>query len=91
MISGNDRFCWGQKMSLGGNRLDHGRTLATEDETSLHVIDEWLRLENETTNPGFLLPDRTAVVTWCENHSGAVILSANVILWTPLIWVMCRG
>ena len=78
-------------MSLSCNRLEDTRAVAIEDEDVLHLMEDWLRLENEHTNPGFMLPSRDAVVAWCEDHPGTIVLSANALLWTPLIWAMCNG
>ena len=79
-------------MSFEANGLDEYQALATEaDDAAFRVMEEWLRLENENTDPGFLLPGRASVVEFCETHATAIVFSANLLLWSPLIWVLCRG
>lgn len=78
-------------MSLSCNRLKEHPAVAIEDENVLQLMEDWLRLENEHTDPGFILPSRATVVAWCEDHPGTIVLSANALLWTPLIWAMCNG
>ncbi len=76
-------------MSFAGNRLEEGQAL--ESETSYQLLDEWLRIENEHAHPGFMLPSRAHVVAWCEKHPGTIVLSANALLWGPLLWAMYTG
>lgn len=76
-------------MSLSSNRLEEDNTVVLD--AGFEVMDEWLRIENEHTDPGFILPSRDVVVAWCEDHPGTIVLSANALLWTPLIWAMCAG
>lgn len=78
-------------MSLSGNRLDDGQALAAETDTGFEVMEDWLRIENEHTNPGFLLPSRDSVVSWCEDHPGTIVLTGNALLWGPIIWAMWNG
>lgn len=81
---------WGtREMSLSSNRLEEQQAAVLD--TGFEVMDKWLRLENEHTDPGFILPSRESVVSWCEDHPGTIVLSANALLWTPLIWAMCAG
>ena len=78
-------------MSLSGNRLEEDRAVAVADDGVLRLMENWLRLENEHTDPGFILPSRAKMVAWCEDHPGTIVLSANALLWTPLIWAMVNG
>ena len=78
-------------MLLAAKRLEDNTAIAIEDEDVLHLMEDWLRLEDEHTDPGFILPSRATVVAWCEDHPGTIVLSANALLWTPLIWAMCNG
>ncbi len=78
-------------MSLGANRLDDGQALAASTDTGFEVMEDWLRIENEHTNPGFLLPSQDAVVSWCEDHPGTIVLTGNALLWGPIIWAMWNG
>ena len=78
-------------MSLIGNRLNEGTVVAVETEAGLDIMEDWLRLEDEHTNPGFLLPSRDAVVAWCEDHPGTIVLTGNALLWGPIVWAMWAG
>lgn len=78
-------------MSFHGNRLEQAPVAASDSEAAFRVMDDWLRLEIEHTNPGLILPSRAVVVAWCENHAGAIMVLANTVLWTPLVWAMVRG
>ena len=78
-------------MSLIGNRLEENQAFAAESDAGLGIMDEWLRLEDEHTNPGFLLPSRDTVVAWCENHPGTIVLTGNALLWGPIVWAMWKG
>jgi hypothetical protein len=62
---------------------------AAEMEACTQLLDQWLEIENEHTDPGFILPERAAVVNWCENHPKAVVVAGNVAFWAPLLAVMC--
>jgi hypothetical protein len=78
-------------MSLESKRLEECTAVAAETDTGFEVMDEWLRLENEHTDPGFILPSQADVVAWCERHPGVIVVSANTLLWGPVIWAMCQG
>lgn len=78
-------------MSFHGNSLEQASVATPDSEASFRVMDDWLRLEIEHTDPGLILPNRAAVVAWCENHAGAIVLLANTFLWAPLVWAMVRG
>lgn len=61
------------------------------EEASFHLLDEWLRIEMEHTDPGFILPDRAAVVAWSEQHAVPVLLFASLAVWGPVISAICFG
>jgi hypothetical protein len=77
-------------MAVNG-KLGTSQVIAAEEASGLDLLDDWLRIEDEHTNPGYMLPTREAVVAWCENHPGTVVLSANAMLWTPILWAMYHG
>ncbi len=76
-------------MSLIGNQLESGPALASD--AGVDVLDDWLRIESEHTNPGFLLPSRGTVIAWCENHPGTIVLMGNTLLWGAVLWAMWKG
>lgn len=79
-------------MSFDANGLELSPAPAAEaDAAAFQVMDQWLRIENEHTDPGFLLPGRASVVAFCESHAEAILISANLVLWSPLIWAISRG
>lgn len=78
-------------MALVSKRLEEGSALTIENEAGFEIMDEWLRLETEHTNPGFLLPSRETIIAWCENHSGTIVLMGNALLWGPIAWAMWAG
>lgn len=78
-------------MSFNGNSLEESSAVVAESDDAFRLMDDWLRLENEHVDPGFVLPGRGAIVAWCESHSGAILVLANTVLWTPIVWAICRG
>ena len=62
-----------------------------EEEASFHLLDEWLQIENEHTNPGFILPGREAVIGWIEAHAAASLLVAGVAVFVPVIGALAFG
>jgi hypothetical protein len=61
---------------------------AAEMEACTQLLDEWLEIENAQSVSGFVLPERAAVVAWCENHPRAVVVVGNLAFWAPLLAVM---
>jgi hypothetical protein len=78
-------------MSCPANSLDDARPAADEAEAGFRILDEWLQLETEHTDPGFVLPSQAAIVAWCEDHAPAIVLSANALLWAPVLAAMYFG
>jgi len=72
-------------------RKKKGKTAVVSEDTSLRLLDEWLRIELEHTDPGFILPDRAALVTWSENHAVPVLVIAGFAVWAPVIGGICFG
>jgi hypothetical protein len=73
------------------DRKQAPQVIAIDDEAGCRLLDEWLRIERESTDPGFLLPDRDTLVTWTENHAAAVLTCASVVVWAPVIGAICFG
>jgi len=65
--------------------------LAREEEASFRLLDEWLRIENEHTDPGFVLPSRGEVVGWVEGHAALVLLVASLAVFAPVISALAFG
>ncbi len=78
-------------MSCPANSLDNDATAPDEAEAGYRLMDEWLRLETEHTDPGLVLPSQAAIVAWCEDHASAIVLSANALLWAPVLAAMYFG
>jgi hypothetical protein len=55
----------------------------TVDSESLceGIGEDWLALDN----PG-AEPVRRQVVAWCEAHSGLILMAANALLWSTLVF-----
>ena len=62
-----------------------------ELEASRQLLDEWLRIETEHTDLGFILPDRQAVVAWSEKHPIAVLFTANLAVFAPVFGAIYFG
>lgn len=75
-------------MSHGGNSLDemHG-----EAEAGYRIMDAWLQMDADHTDPGFLLPSQVCVVAWCEAHARTLMWTAAALLWVPLLAAMYYG
>jgi hypothetical protein len=73
---------------MSSNGLNEVESAADETEAGYRIMDEWLRIEEERVAPGFLLPSQDVVVAWCEKHAGAILLSANALLWAPIVMAM---
>jgi hypothetical protein len=50
------------------------------------VHEDWLDIEGEPALPG-----RLALIEWSESHPLAVIATAAVALWAPIIAALCFG
>jgi hypothetical protein len=62
-----------------------------EPEAGYELLDEWLRIENEHTNPGFVLPGRAAVMAWSETHPVTVLVAAGIAIWGPVLSAIYLG
>jgi hypothetical protein len=62
-----------------------------EPEASYRLLDEWLRIENDHANPGFIVPGREAVVAWSETHPVTVLVAAGVAVWGPVLSAITFG
>jgi hypothetical protein len=62
-----------------------------EPEAGYQLLDEWLRIENEHANPGFVLPGREAFVAWSETHPIAVLFTANLAVFAPMFGAIYFG
>jgi len=69
-------------MSAGPNEA---KIEAPETKAGEHLLDAWLDIEESHTDPGTILPDRTSVVDWCENHPWPVLAVASVAYLAPLM------
>jgi len=56
-----------------------------ETEAVEHLLDAWLDIEQAHTDPGAILPDRSSVIDWCENHPWPVLTVAFVAYLAPLM------
>ena len=65
--------------------------IAIDDEAGCQLLDEWLRIERENTDSGFVLPDRETVVAWSENHAAAVLVAAIVVICAPILSAIYFG
>ena len=74
------------------SRKAHAKAAAeAEPEAGYQLLDEWLRVETEHTDPGFILPDREAFVAWSETHPVTVLVTAGVAIWGPVIGAITFG
>ena len=74
------------------SRKAHAKAAAeAEPEAGYQLLDEWLRIETEHTDLGFILPDRQAVVAWSEKHPMAVLFTANLAVFAPVFGAICFG
>lgn len=73
------------------DRKQAPQVIAIDDEAGCRLLDEWLRIDQENTDPGFVLPDRETLATWCENHAAAVLVGASVVICLPVIGAICFG
>ena len=80
-------------MSTRNQKAQPGAVTAVEAEPDAicPLLDEWLRIETEHTNPGFALPDRGAVVAWSEKHPIAVLFCANLAVFAPVFGALTFG
>jgi hypothetical protein len=72
------------KLTMPGQE-QASKAIASDEDASFQLLDEWLRIENEHTNPEFILPDREAIVAWSEKHAVAVLLVAALAVWGPTL------
>lgn len=61
------------------------------EEASFRLLDDWLRIETEHTDPGFVLPDRAEIVAWSEQHAVQVLVAAGAAVWGAVIGAFCFG
>ena len=64
---------------------------AAEAEPVYQLLDEWLRIETEHANSGFILPGRESVVAWSETHPVTVLVAASVAIWGPVLSAITFG
>ena len=78
-------------MSTRSQKAQAKAAAEAEPEASYQLLDEWLRVETEHTNLGFILPDRQAVVAWSEKHPIAVLFTANLAVFAPVFGAIYFG
>jgi hypothetical protein len=67
------------------------RAAVSEEEASFQILDEWLRIETEHTDSGFVLPSRLDVVAWIEAHAVPVLIGATLVVCAPVIGALTFG
>jgi hypothetical protein len=60
-------------------------TKAATTESDAPLFDEWLSIEEAYDCPGYVLPERAAVVDWCVHHAGPVLTAAVLAFLVPLL------
>lgn len=63
--------------------------VTSEEEAGLQLLDEWLRIENEHSDPGLVLPGREEIVAWMEGHPLPVLAVAAAAVWGPMLGAFC--